>query len=324
MPRKARLDIPGTLHHVMVRGIEKRKVFDDESDCLNFVKRMGDNALKTKTILYAWALMPNHIHILLRSGPEGLPAYMRRVLTGYAVTYNKRHNRHGHLFQNRYKSIVCDEDAYFMELVRYIHLNPLRAGLVKDLLALQFYPWCGHGVLLGRAKKEWQDCEEVLLWFGKKKKEAQKNYVRYVHEGIEQGYRPDLVGGGLVRSHGRWSQVVSMNKRGSRELADDRILGKGIFVENILKEASNCIQKQFFKPLNREMIKKLLAEECNKHGIGMSTLQCGNRSVDTAKLRSKLVFKLTRDYGVSLSEAARQLGITTSGVAKALKRGVKS
>src|SRR5262245_31856167 len=124
MPRQARLDSPGTLHHVMVRGIEKRQIVDDETDRRDFVRRLGALAEETRTPIYAWALMSNHVHILLCSGALGLAKFMRRLLTGYAVSYNLRHRRHGHLFQNRYKSIVCDGDSYFTELVRYIHLNP--------------------------------------------------------------------------------------------------------------------------------------------------------------------------------------------------------
>ena len=141
MPRQARLDATGTLHHVIVRGIEKRKIVDDRADRDNFVSRMGQIASETDTVIYAWALMTNHAHILLRSGLCGLSKFMRRFLTGYAITYNRRHHRHGHLFQNRYKSIVCDEDSYFQELVRYIHLNPLRAKVVKSMSGLNRYRW---------------------------------------------------------------------------------------------------------------------------------------------------------------------------------------
>ena len=131
MPRQARLDMPGTLHHVMGRGLERRRIADDDRDRGDLVGRMGGLALETGTSIYAWALMPNHFHILLASGRSGLSRYMGRFLSGYAVFYNRRHGRHGHLFQNRYKSIVCEEEPYLLELVRYIHLNPLRAGLVK-------------------------------------------------------------------------------------------------------------------------------------------------------------------------------------------------
>ena len=117
MPRGPRLDAPGTLHHVIIRGIERRKIVDNDKDRENFVTRMGSIALDTKTSIYAWALMTNHAHILLRSSIAGLPTFMRRFLSGYAVSYNRRHRRYGHLFQNRYKSIVCEEDRYFKELV---------------------------------------------------------------------------------------------------------------------------------------------------------------------------------------------------------------
>ena len=117
MPRQARLDVPGTLHHVIIRGIEQRQIVDDDKDRRNFVNRLGTLALETNTAIYAWALMTNHAHILLRSGPVGLSKFMKRFLTGYGVFYNRRHRRHGHLFQNRFKSIVVEEDSYFQVII---------------------------------------------------------------------------------------------------------------------------------------------------------------------------------------------------------------
>ena len=164
------MDVAGTLHHVMLRGIERRDIVDDDADRENFVSRMGSIALETGTSIYAWALMTNHAHILLRSSEIGLPAFMRRFVSGYAVSYNRRHRRYGHLFQNRYKSIICEEDSYFKELVRYIHLNPLRAGIVKEMAALDRYKWGGHSVIMNRCKNAWQDRDYVLQWFGKKER----------------------------------------------------------------------------------------------------------------------------------------------------------
>lgn len=288
MPQQARLDAPGTLHHIIVRGIEKRRIVDDDQDRSDFVTRMGEIALKTKTTLYAWALMTNHAHILLRSGPEGVSRYMRRLLTGYAVVYNLRHKRHGHLFQNRYKSIICEEDAYFKELVRYIHLNPLRAGLVQNMSELANYKWCGHGALMGRFKNEGQDCDGVLSWFGKKEGAARKAYQQYMHEGTTQGRRPELVGGGLIRSHGGWSQVISMNRQGRRELSDERILGGGSFVENILKEADEKIQYQYLRKKDKSWIEKLIRKACDKAGIGLKELRSGSRQAPVVRIRSQL------------------------------------
>ena len=127
---------------------------------------------------------------------------MRRLLTGYAIGYNLRHGRHGHLFQNRYKSIVCDEDAYFTQLVRYIHLNPIRAGLVKDLRGLERNPWSGHSAVMGKVDRGWQDRRYVLSWFGKGEGEAVLAYRQFVAGGLNEGRRLDLVGGGSVRSLG--------------------------------------------------------------------------------------------------------------------------
>jgi REP element-mobilizing transposase RayT len=225
MPRQARLDSPGTLHHVIIRGIEKKKIVSCDQDRQDFVARMGTIALETETSVYAWALMTNHAHILLRSGPSGLSRYMRRLLSGYAISYNRRHRRHGHLFQNRYKSIVCEEDSYFKELVRYIHLNPLRAKLVDNLTKLDRYRYCGHSVLMGRVKNDWQDRDYVLEWFGSKEGEAKRAYRRFVKMGIDQGHRSDLTGGGLIRSQGGWSAVNALRRLGVREKSDERILG---------------------------------------------------------------------------------------------------
>ena len=116
MPRLARLDAPGVVHPVIIRGIERRKIFWDEEDREDFVEGLGDLLPESGTSCYAWALLINHAHFLLRTGQMRLPDVMRTLLTGYAVRFNRRHRRHGHLFQNRYKSIVCQEDVYFREL----------------------------------------------------------------------------------------------------------------------------------------------------------------------------------------------------------------
>ena len=150
MPRAARLDAPGVLPHVLGRGIEKRKIFLDDPDRVDFINRLGRLAKEDSMDVYAWSIMPNHFHILCKTKKRPLSFSMRKLLTGYAVNFNKRHRRHGHLFQNRYKSIVCQEDAYLAELVRYIHLNLLRGGVVKDLRELRDYPWSGHFALMGK------------------------------------------------------------------------------------------------------------------------------------------------------------------------------
>ena len=105
--------------------------------------------------------------ITVATGTVPVATVMRRILTGHAIRFNKKQKRHGHLFQNRYKSILCQEDAYFLELVRYIHLNPLRAKLIENMDQLDKFPFSGHSIIMGNRKLSWQECGEVLLYFGK-------------------------------------------------------------------------------------------------------------------------------------------------------------
>jgi len=155
MPRQPRLDAPGLLQHVMARGIERREIFKDDKDRNSFLQRFAIILEETQTQCYAWALIPNHFHLLVRIGPTPLSKVMRRLMTGYAVTFNKRHKRSGHLFQNRYKSVICEEDPYLLELIRYIHLNPLRACIVNDLKELDNIPGPATAPSSAAAKTPW-------------------------------------------------------------------------------------------------------------------------------------------------------------------------
>lgn len=316
MPRQARLDAPGTLHHIIIRGIEKRRIVDDDADREEFVERMSRIAQDSGELLYAWALMNNHAHLLLRSGSSGLAHYMRRLLTGYAGYYNRRHGRHGHLFQNRYKSIVCDEDAYLKELVRYIHLNPLRARAVKNLQALEHYQWCGHGTLMGKRKMSAIDTDFVLQYFGHRVCTARKAYLEYINEGIGEGRKPELVGGGLIRSHGGWSEVKSLRKRGDRLVSDDRILGGSEFVDRVIAEADSTTRSQYSDREQKKKITSVLETTCQKTGISIKELQAGSRRREVSQVRRQVAEKLFNDYGIPLAEIARHTGVTTSAISR--------
>jgi REP element-mobilizing transposase RayT len=323
MPRKARLDAPGTLHHIIIRGIERKRIVSDDQDRLNFISRLGTIALETETSIYAWSLMTNHAHILLRSGPSGLPQYMRRLLSGYAISYNRRHRRHGHLFQNRYKSIVCEEDLYFRELVRYIHLNPLRVKLVDNLSKLDRYRYCGHSVVMGRIKNDWQDRDYVLKWFGTKEGEAKRSYHQFVKKGIDQKRRPDLVGGGLIRSQGGWSAVKAMRRLGVREKSDERILGSGEFVERLIKESDQTRKEQFYVHERLQRTASHIDNICMKANINVEALRSGSRRQKVSVVRSQLAKELVEEWGLSLTEAGRHLGVSPSAIAKILNRADK-
>jgi REP element-mobilizing transposase RayT len=202
MPRTARLDAPGIFHHVMIRGIERRNIFRNKKDREDFLDRLAKLVPETGTACYGWAFLSNHAHFLFRTGGTPLSTLMRRLLTGYVIGFNHRHKRHGQLFQNRFKSIVCQEDTYLKELVRYIHLNPIRSGLVPNLDTLDKYPYCGHSALIGEVECKWQQTDYVLSAFGKKESVAKKAYRQFMEEGVHQGRREELTGGGLVRVDG--------------------------------------------------------------------------------------------------------------------------
>ncbi len=260
----------------------------------------------------------------MRSGPEGLAQYMRRLLTGYAQGYNRRHKRQGHLFQNRYKSMVCDEDVYFRELVRYIHLNPLRAGLVRNLVGLDRYPWSGHGVLMGKMKYSWQDGDYVLSWFGKRAGQARRIYRRFVSEGVKKGHRPELVGGGLIRSLGGWSAVKSLRRSEEKVLTDERILGTDDFVERVLGEADQRARRLFSSRLRAKEVQQLIEDRCKREGISVRELQMGSRRGEIPEIRSALALKLAREWGIPLAEIARQLGVSTSAISQILHRSCET
>ena len=163
---------------------------------------------------------------------------MARLLTGYAVHFNRTHQRHGQLFQNRYKSIVCQEDAYFKELVRYIHLNPVKAKIVKDLNVLASYPYSGHAAVMGKMPYPWQDTGFVLSVF----EGSRRAYLDFLRESLSQKSELDFDGGGLRRSHGGWAGIM---KSPERLKGDVRVLGDSQFVLTVLSQAGERLDNRY-------------------------------------------------------------------------------
>lgn len=321
MPRKSRLDIPGAVHHIIARGINRQKIFIDKTDYNDFLERLGKIASETKTACYAWTLIPNHFHLLLKTGDTPIATVMQRLLTGYVVSYNRRHRRSGHLFQNRYKSILCQEDLYFLELVRYIHLNPLRAKLVSGYQALNRYPYCGHGVILGYVKNDWQDAAYVLRLFGNKERIARKHYRDFVEKGIAQGKRPDLTGGGLLRSHGGWTAVKALRKAGSYQKGDERILGDSDFVEEVLSRAEELLDERTRLQLEGYDLDKLCERVGKLFGMKPKEVLAKGKEKNKVKARSLLCYLATDRLGISQSELARRLKLTQPAISQAVRRG---
>jgi REP element-mobilizing transposase RayT len=323
MPRLARLDAPGVLHHVMGRGIERSDIFLSDEDRNDFITRLATLAQQGDLDVYAWALLSNHFHLLVKTRNRPLSSSMRKVLTGYVVNFNRRHRRYGHLFQNRYKSIVCQEDSYLKELVRYIHLNLLRAGIVKDLKELSQSPWSGHSALTGKVKRPWQDTAYVLSYFGEHPRQGRSNYLAYVRKEARLGRKPELVGGGLVRSLGGWSEVIAFRKRGEKQVADHRILGDSDFVQEVVSDLDDLIKKNLRLSGQRKDIAALAEEVCKKYDISAGELETGGRRHAVVKAREVLSWVAVRDLGYSGAEVARYLGVTTSCINRSISSGKK-
>ena len=323
MPRKARIDAPGALHHIICRGIAKSKIFIDAKDRYSFLKRLGKILTDTDTPCYAWALMPNHFHLLLRTGIVAISTVMRRLLTGYAIDYNRRHNRQGHLFQNRYKSILGQENTDLLELVRYIHLNPLRGKLVKDINQLDKYPYCGHSAILGNTNKSWQEIDKILGLFHERRYLARRYYKNFIVNGIAQGKRPDLVGGGLVRSVGGWSALISKRQAKNYQKGDERILGDGDFVEQTLKAANEAMERKSALRAQGIDIDEIANRVASLLDIDLTEVWASGRYRHIVKARSLLCYWAVRDLGTSMASLSKKLNISIPAVSKSVVRGEK-
>ena len=321
MPRQSRIDAPGALHHIVARGIDRKAIFRDDRDRGDFLERLGTNLEESRTPCYAWALLPNHFHLLLRTGAIPVSTVMRRVLTGYAVGYNRRHRRHGHLFQNRFKSILCQEDRYLLELVRYIHLNPLRAGMVEDLKSLDRYAYCGHSRLMGWRESGWQDTAYILRLFAKTISAARRRYMEFVAEGVPKGRRPELIGGGLIRSIGGWSAVKAMRKIGAYQKGDERILGDGQFVENALAQAEENLERKYHLKAKGFDLEKVVDRVAELTGLEPAEVLAFGRHKRVIAARSIVCFWAMRELGISQTELARVLRISQPAVSMAVTRG---
>jgi putative transposase len=320
MPRGPRLDYPGALHHVIIRGIERREIFHSDHDRVDFLDRLAALVLEGGAGLYAWALMPNHAHTLLRTGQAPLSHLMQRLLGGYARSFNTRHRRSGHLFQNRFKNTLVEEQPYLLELLRYIHLNPVRSRLPVTIETLDGYPWTGHATLLGYRPFPAQDTDFVLSQFGRTTKQARLAYRQFVIDGTTTEKVPDLDGGGLRRSAGGWELLGKLGRRREKWACDERILGSS----DLVREVVSRLQPDT-PPLPPPDPPALLAalttrvasaQAVSEREIASSSLR--RAAVDARALLSCAAVRL---HGLTLTAIARHLGVSVPSIARAVARG---
>jgi putative transposase len=244
-------------------------------------------------------------------------------LTGYALWYNRKYRRHGHVFQNRFKSILCQEDAYLLELVRYIHLNPIRGRLVENLDGLGSYSYCGHSVLMGKVKHPWQETPWVLGMFGKDVGSARRAYRAFVEKGIGQGKREDLSGGGLLRSAGGWEGVRVLREEKIYQKNDERILGDGDFVTRVLAFAEEAMEKRYALRSSGMDLAGVAVRVSDLTGLKPEEVWAAGKYRRIVDARSLLCYWAVRELGVPMSSLARKLGISIPSVSDSVTRGKK-
>jgi len=207
MARKRRIEFPGAFYDVLSRGNNRQQIFRDGQDYRIYLRRLEKYRQQYEFTLYAFVLMPNHVHLLIETGIANLSKIMQGLQQSYTSYFHQKYKSVGHLFQGRYKAILCQRDAYLLGLVRYIHLNPLRAGPVKTL---EDFSWSSHHAFLGRLKQPSVEKNLILAMLSEDKFCAVKRYLQFVQEEMDQGHQE------------RFYEVV-----------DQRYLGSAEFIENI-------------------------------------------------------------------------------------------
>jgi len=294
MPRQARIDVPGQVYHVLSRGIERREIFYGSEDYLDFRDRMSTWLLKTRTSCLAWCLMPNHFHALLRRGERPLSELMHRVMTGYAVNFNLRHQRAGHLFQNRYKAILCSTEGQLLESAVYIHLNPLRAKLVQDIPGLETYKWCGHRSAVSGFADKLLNRESLLSHFGDNETAALAQYKLKLaerHFGMQSDGQPEDKGDPGQQESCRSEQYN--NESGSSDTSGTPSITR----MDALYEAEKIT------------------------GICRADILRRTRSRGPAKARAIYCNLAHESARIKVTELARELRLTESAVSKLILRG---
>lgn len=309
MPRHARFDAPGLLHHVIARGIERSVIFHDDRDRANFLQRLARLVPETGTTCLAWCLLSNHLHLLVRSGSQGLAWFMRRLLTGYAVFFNRRHDRAGHLFQNRYHSVICGEEPYLLELVRYIHLNPVRAGLVPNLRALRQYPECGHSAVMGSIPRPWQATHEVLAQFGGPPRVARQRYEAFLQDGLHEGLPAATISGS-----GGKSEKASTAVAGGPNRTTGPMLGHEQFVKSVTQRSDRPAGR-------RKSGQALMREVCRVLNLVPDEVTSGSQARRLANGRALVAYIGRSRYRLTGVELSQVLGLSQPAVSLAAQRG---
>jgi putative transposase len=294
MARKPRIEVEGGLYHVITRGVERRDIFHSPEDYQKFLSMLDEQKSKLPFYLYAYCLMTNHIHLLIERRTDDIGRIMHRVLTGYTQYYNRKYGRSGHLLQGRYKAILCQTDAYLAELVRYIHLNPIRAKMVERT---EDYPYSSHRAYLGLEPARLIDVDPVLRLFGPRKKAARERFAAHVAAGMRQGNLAELyrTTGGVL---------------GSEEFVDSMI--HRISEHDVHAAASRRRAAGERPGLDPTL---LIATVESVTGVSQSDF-CGRGKSARVGSAKQVLFLAGRRFGASVTELAKLTGMTISNVSR--------
>lgn len=266
MARKPRVHFAGALYHVMCRGNQGQSIFKDDRDRERYLDFLKESQKRFGYQLYAYVLMGNHVHHLIEIGQTPLSKVMQNILFRYTRYWNRRHKKTGHLFQGRYKAILCDKESYLLELIRYLHLNPVRSKIVGDPGQ---YAWSSHGAYLKGEAKSWISVDEVLSQWGKSRAQAIGGYRRFVLDGLTDGHRDDLY------------QVV-----------DQRYLGDDGFVERVEQREPDREERQFVEISWAEIRDRV----CKQFGLPPAAVLHRGRARGIVRIRRVMAW-LGRELG---------------------------
>lgn len=289
MARKPRIEFPGALYHVIARGNNRQKVFNCKKDYKHFLFRIKQAKERFKFILYAYALVPNHVHLLIETGESPLSKIMQSLQLNYTQYFNRRYKRVGHLFQGRYKAILCQKENYLLELIRYIILNSIRARLAKSLIE---WPWSSYAEIVHGKNNSITSVDNVLGLFGRQHKVALASFQKFINDAKTEGHKKEYY-----------------------NLKDQRILGEKEFAEDIIKttvdnfeyrkisidEAVDIVAKH--ASIGRENILSMTNERRGTEGRGLVAYIC--RSIGGFK--SKKLSKYFKRAESTISKMIKQV-----------------
>jgi REP element-mobilizing transposase RayT len=303
---------------VTVRSIEKRALFRDDRDRLAYLEYLTKAVRGFGSTVLAWSLMTNHVHLLIRTGARPLDRLMQILGTNYARYFNRRHRRRGYVFQGRYDSSLIEEDAYLLAAIRYVHLNPVKAGIVATVEQLVDYPWTGHGALMGHASPPFQDVAAVLSLFDDDLEEARRCLRDWMAADGPCDYEALLAAGGH-QNLGGGAIVVS----GSPLHRNARAAGSPDFADEVLRELEGQSATAVASRRRRWDLDRALIHVCAALKTDARAVRRGRRTQGASRARAAVAYLAHRDLGIPLSAMTSALGVSLSALSRALERGEK-